>query len=60
MGLTALIFFSKEGVLRIYITLKNAWYRPGFNQRTLRPTGLKVLATASTLTITPPRRLLCL
>jgi hypothetical protein len=40
----------KEGVLRILIALKNPSPRPGLNTRTLGP-------MASTLTITPPRRL---
>jgi hypothetical protein len=38
----------KEGVLRIFIALKNQSPRPGLNPRTLGP-------VASTLTITPPR-----
>jgi hypothetical protein len=40
----------KEGVLRSIISLKNASPRPVLNSRTLGP-------VASTLTITPPRRL---
>jgi hypothetical protein len=40
----------KEGVLRIFITLQNPSPRSGLNSRTLGP-------IASTLTITPPRRL---
>jgi hypothetical protein len=39
----------KEGVLRMFINLKNPSPRPGFNPR---PLGL----VASTLTTTPPRR----
>jgi hypothetical protein len=40
----------KKGLLRIVIVLKNPSPRPGLNTRTLGP-------MASTLTITPPRRL---
>jgi hypothetical protein len=39
----------KEGVLRIFIALKNPWPRPGLDPRLLGP-------VASTLTTTPPRR----
>jgi hypothetical protein len=40
---------TKEGVLRIFIALKNPSPRPGLNPRLLGP-------VASTLTTTPPRR----
>jgi hypothetical protein len=43
-------FHRKEGVLRIFIALKNPSPRPGFNPRALG-------SVASTLTTTPPRRL---
>jgi hypothetical protein len=43
----------KKGVLQIFIALKNPSPRPGLNPRTLGP-------MASTLTITPPRRLMIL
>jgi hypothetical protein len=44
---------TKEGVLRIFIALKNPSLRPGLNPRPLGP-------VASTLITTPPRRLLYL
>jgi hypothetical protein len=43
----------KEGVLQIFIALKSPSPPPGLNPRTLGP-------MASTLTITPPRRLMTL
>jgi hypothetical protein len=39
----------KEGVLWIFITVKNPFPLPGLNRQTLNP-------VANTLTITPPRR----
>jgi hypothetical protein len=46
----ALLPIRKEVVLRIFIALKNPSPRPGSNSQTLGP-------VASTLTTTPPRRL---
>jgi hypothetical protein len=51
MGPSRFTFHPKEGVLRIFIALKNPSPWPGSNSRTL---GL----VAITLTTTPPRRLL--
>jgi hypothetical protein len=50
MGPPALLPIRKEGVLRIFIALKNPSPWPGSNPQPLGP-------VASTLTITPPRRL---
>jgi hypothetical protein len=44
-----LYFPDEEGVLQIFIVLKNPLPEPGLNSRTLDP-------VASTITITPPRR----
>jgi hypothetical protein len=49
-GISSFTFHPKEGVLRIFIALKNPSPRPGLNPRLLGP-------VASTLTTTPPRRL---
>jgi hypothetical protein len=49
-GADGFTFPSKEDVLQISIILKNPSPRPGLNPRTLGP-------MASTLTITPPKRL---
>jgi hypothetical protein len=51
MGLSGSTSHPKEGVLRIFIALKNPSSWPGSNPRTL---GL----LASTLTTTPPRQLM--
>jgi hypothetical protein len=47
MGPSRFTSHSKEGVLRIFIALKNQLLRPGLN---LQPLG----SLASTLTTTPP------
>jgi hypothetical protein len=52
MGPPALLPIRKERVLRIFIALKNPSPMSGSNPRPLGP-------VASTLTTTPPRRLLC-
>jgi hypothetical protein len=49
-GTSGFTSHPKEGVLRIFIALKNPSTRPGLNPRPLGP-------VASTLTTTPPRRL---
>jgi hypothetical protein len=49
-GTSGFTSHPKEGVLRIFIALKNLSPRPGLNPRPLGP-------VATTLTITPPRRL---
>jgi hypothetical protein len=49
-GTSGFTFQPKEGVLPIFMALKNASPRPGLNPRPLGP-------VASTLTATPPRRL---
>jgi hypothetical protein len=49
-GADGFTFLLKEGVLRMFISLKNPSHRLGLNPRTLGP-------MARTLTITPPRRL---
>jgi hypothetical protein len=49
-GTSGFTSHQKEGVLRIFIALKNSWPRPGLSPRHLGP-------VASTLTTTPPRRL---
>jgi hypothetical protein len=48
-GISGCISHPKEGVLRIFIALKNPSLRPGLNPRPLGP-------VASTPTTTPPRR----
>jgi hypothetical protein len=50
MGPPALLSIRKEGVLRIFIALKNLLAWPGSNAQLLGP-------VASTLTTAPPRRL---
>jgi hypothetical protein len=49
MGLSALLPIRQEGVLRIFIALKNPSPWPGSNTQPLGP-------VASTLTTTPPRQ----
>jgi hypothetical protein len=49
-GASGFTSHPKGGVLRIVIAIKNPSLRPGLNPRLLGP-------VASTLTITPPRRL---
>jgi hypothetical protein len=49
-GISGFTSHPTEGVLRIFIALKNPSHRPGLNPRPLGP-------VASTLTTTPPRRL---
>jgi hypothetical protein len=51
MGPPALLPIREEGVLQIFIALKNPSPRPGLNPRPLGP-------VVSTLTTTPPRRLM--
>jgi hypothetical protein len=51
-GTSGFTFHLKEGVLRIFIALKNPSLWTGSNPRPLGP-------MASTLTTTPPRRLIC-
>jgi hypothetical protein len=51
MGTPALLPTQTEGVLRIFIDLKNSSPWPGSNPQLMGP-------VASTLTTTPPRRLL--
>jgi hypothetical protein len=51
-GADSFTFPPKEGVLQIFIALKNPSPSAGFHPRTLD-------SMASTLTITPPRRLSC-
>jgi hypothetical protein len=48
-GTSGFTSHPKDGVLRIFIALKNPWPRPGLNPRPLGP-------VASALTTTPPRR----
>jgi hypothetical protein len=51
-GTSGFTSHPKEGVLQIFIALKNPSPRPGLNPRPLGP-------VISTLTTTPPRRFLC-
>jgi hypothetical protein len=50
-GTSGFTSHPKEGVLRIFIAVINPWPRSGLNRRPLDP-------VASTVTTTPPRRLL--
>jgi hypothetical protein len=49
LGISGFTSHPNEGVLRIFIALKNPSPRPGFNPQPLGP-------VASTITTTPPRR----